>query len=113
MADPSSNTMIPESATRRIQEPSENLTSTTASLSPQFLASESVSVSSRFMDRQNRTTSFDIASHTPKTQSMTGDESVGVNEQARAISFFSKNENHIDHILINTDYIQVHRTTAM
>lgn len=112
MTDPSGNTIEPASATRRTQEPSEDLTST-ALLSPQFLASESVSVSSRSVDRQNRTTCFDSARHTPRSQFMSGDDSVGVNQQARANSFSSKNENYIDRISISTDHIQVHRTTAI
>lgn len=112
MADPSGNTIEPATATRRTQEPSENLTST-ASLSPEFLASESVSDSSQSVDRQNQTTYFDIARHIPRSQSMSGDESVEVSQQARAISFSAKNENYIDRIPINTDYVQVHRTTAI
>lgn len=112
MADPSGNRIEPASATRRTKEPSENLTST-ALLSPQFLASESASVSSRSVDRQNRATYFDTARHTPGSQSMSGGGSVGANQQARAISFSSPNENYIDCIPINTDYIQVHRTTAI
>lgn len=96
MADPSGNTIKPASATRLTQEPSENLTST-ASLSPQFLASESVSVSTRSVDnRHNRATSFDIASYAPGSQSMSSDESIDVNQQARVISFSSKNELYID-----------------
>lgn len=97
MSDPSGNTIEPASATRRTQEPpSESLTSI-APLSAQSPASESVSVNSQSVDnRQNQTSSFDIASYTPRSQPMFGDESVSVSQQARVISFYSKNENFIN-----------------